>query len=489
MIDFSDKTQLICFIAIVAAIAALLALTIVIAARMRKRLSGGAFAGLLTLAIVIMILGIFACLTSLAYNTELLGVDSAIEGNALAFQYNGETVFAIPYLGVFFEVVFDRASIELLLYTVTLVDLALLVVISIRRGLTVNVYDYETEGEGYYTVGDDEPGAFAATPTEETSAEPPTEKTPETPITESTVSPDDSAETTETAVPEDKPAPIEEASIAVAEAEISEETPAAKTEEKPAEPAAPAVNKAALVEQVMRRIESAKPAAEELERAEAALKADENAAENSDRDEIEAYRPESVEDILSRMTAQPAGNEPGAPAVAKPIKPVIAAPERKPRPATRKIVVPIKSASAVLTKGEKTAVIAPETPVEAPPAAEKTETAISPESTREQHSEITPEPIAPETVSETATTAPEQPEREIDPEPIAEKETSAPETPVTPAPETTIKPLPERPAVKRGRATVKSRAAAMFDEYLTGRSAEDREKLLGSIDVITKKND
>ena len=51
------------------------------------------------------------------------------------------------------------------------------------------------------------------------------------------------------------------------------------------------------------------------------------------------------------------------------------------------------------------------------------------------------------------------------------------------------KPAPAQPIKKSGRAAVKSRAAAMFDEYLTGRSAEEREKLLGSIDVITKKND
>ena len=52
-----------------------------------------------------------------------------------------------------------------------------------------------------------------------------------------------------------------------------------------------------------------------------------------------------------------------------------------------------------------------------------------------------------------------------------------------------VKSAPAKPIKKNGRAAVKSRAAAMFDEYLTGRSAEEREKLLGSIDVIAKKND
>ena len=194
MIDFSDKTQVISFITILAAIAVLLTLTIIVAVRMRKRLSGVAFAFGMTLAIIVLILSIGACLISIAYKTEFMRVDSAIEGNALAFRYDGKTVFSIPYIGVFFEVVFDRASIEMLLYVATLVDLALLVFLCIRWSLTRNVYNLGEDGEGYYTVGDDEPGAFAASDETEVETEPESEtesmpapetatKTPEIPET------------------------------------------------------------------------------------------------------------------------------------------------------------------------------------------------------------------------------------------------------------------------------------------------------------------
>lgn len=522
MIDFSDKTQLIIFIAILAAIAVLLTLTIIVAARMRKRLSGVAFAFGMTLAIIVLILSIGACLISIAYKTEFMRVDSAIEGNALAFRYDGKTVFSIPYLGVFFEVVFDRASIEMLLYVATLVDLALLVFLCIRWSLTRNVYNLGEDGEGYYTVGDDEPGAFAASDetepeseTESMSAPETVTKTPEIPETPAEVSEkpifaapapieetatDDTDEKTadeKRKGPEDK---LEEiADKAAADTEIKEEKPSAveTPTAKPENADAPAVNKAALIEDVMRRIASARPAAEELERVANVDETNDRFGFGADVKIADDYKPVSVEDILSRITAEPAGSEPGARVVVKPAKP--AAPEKKSKPATRKIVVPIKSASEVLTKDDKPAVSAPAAPGEVIVAAEipapevVEEQKIAP-ATESAQPEITaaPEKPAP-TESEKAEEVATEPEKDNEPEVIAEPEEKTEDRaarfmdPIVAADK--AKPAPAKPIKKSGRAVVKSRAAAMFDEYLTGRSAEEREKLLDSIDVIAKKND
>lgn len=526
MIDFSDKTQLIIFIAILAAIAVLLTLTIIVAARMRKRLSGVAFAFGMTLAIIVLILSIGACLISIAYKTEFMRVDSAIEGNALAFRYDGKTVFSIPYLGVFFEVVFDRASIEMLLYVATLVDLALLVFLCIRWSLTRNVYNLGEDGEGYYTVGDDEPGAFAASDETEGETEPEREtesmsapetgtKTPEIPETPAEASEkpifaapapieetatDDTDEKTadeKRKGPEDKPEEI--ADKAAADTEIKEEKPSAveTPTAKPENADAPAVNKAALIEDVMRRIASARPAAEELEKV--ASVDGTNDGFGADVKIADDYKPVSVEDILSRITAEPAGSEPGARVVVKPVKPAAPAPEKKSKPATRKIVVPINSASEVLTKDDKPAVSAPAAPGEVIVAAEipapevVEEQKIAP-ATESAQPEITaapekPAPTEPEKAEEVAT----EPEKDNEPEVIAEPEKKTEDraarfmAPIVAADK--AKPAPAKPIKKSGRAVVKSRAAAMFDEYLTGRSAEEREKLLGSIDVIAKKND
>lgn len=521
MIDFSDKTQLIIFIAILAAIAVLLTLTIIVAARMRKRLSGVAFAFGMTLAIIVLILSIGACLISIAYKTEFLRVDSAIEGNALAFRYDGKTVFSIPYLGVFFEVVFDRASIEMLLYVATLVDLALLVFLCIRWSLTRNVYNLGEDGEGYYTVGDDEPGAFAASDEPEGETEPESEtesmSAPET-VTKTPEIPETPAEASEKPIfaapapieetathdtdekregPEDKPEEI--ADKAAADTEIKEEKPSAveTPTAKPENADAPAVNKAALIEDVMRRIASARPAAEELERVANVDETNDRFGFGADVKIADGYKPVSVEDILSRITAEPAGSEPGARVVVKPVKP--AAPEKKSKPATRKIVVPINSASEVLTKDDKPAVSAPAAPGEVIVAAEipapevVEEQKIAP-ATESAQPEITaaPEKPAP-TESEKAEEVATEPEKDNEPEVIAEPEEKTEDRaarfmdPIVAADK--AKPAPAKPIKKSGRAVVKSRAAAMFDEYLTGRSAEEREKLLDSIDVIAKKND
>lgn len=522
MIDFSDKTQLISFIAILAAIAVLLTLTIIVAARMRKRLSGVAFAFGMTLAIIVLILSIGACLISIAYKTEFMRVDSAIEGNALAFRYDGKTVFSIPYLGVFFKVVFDRASIEMLLYVVTLVDLALLVFLCIRWSLTRNVYNLGEDGEGYYTVGDDEPGAFAASDETEPESETESMSAPET-VTKTPEIPETPAEASEKPIfaapapieetatddtyektadekrkgPEDKPEEI--ADEAAADTEIKEEKPSAveTPTAKPENADAPAVNKAALIEDVMRRIASARPAAEELERVANVDETNDRFGFGADVKIADDYKPVSVEDILSRITAEPAGSEPGARVVVKPVKP--AAPEKKSKPATRKIVVPIKSASEVLTKDDKPAVSAPAAPGEVIVAAEipapevVEEQKIAP-ATESAQPEITAAPERPApTESEKAEEVAAEPEKDNEPEVIAEPEEKTEDraarfmAPIVAADK--AKPAPAKPIKKSGRAVVKSRAAAMFDEYLTGRSAEEREKLLGSIDVIAKKND
>lgn len=524
MIDFSDKTQLIIFIAILAAIAVLLTLTIIVAARMRKRLSGVAFAFGMTLAIIVLILSIGACLISIAYKTEFLRVDSAIEGNALAFRYDGKTVFSIPYLGVFFEVVFDRASIEMLLYVATLVDLALLVFLCIRWSLTRNVYNLGEDGEGYYTVGDDEPGAFAASDETEPESETESKPLPET-VTKTPEIPETPAEASETPIFA-APAPIEEtatdatdektadekregsedkpeeiADKAAADTEIKEEKPSAveTPTAKPENADAPAVNKAALIEDVMRRIASARPAAEELERVENVDETNDRFGFGADVKIADGYKPVSVEDILSRITAESAGSEPGARVVVKPVKPAAPAPEKKSKPATRKIVVPINSASEVLTKDDKPAVSAPAAPGEVIVAAEipapevVEEQKIAP-ATESVQPEITaaPEKPAP-TESEKADEVATEPEKDNEPEVIAEPEEKTEDraarfmAPIVAADK--AKPVPAKPIKKSGRAVVKSRAAAMFDEYLTGRSAEEREKLLDSIDVIAKKND
>ena len=247
----------------------------------------------------------------------------------------------------------------------------------------------------------------------------------------------------------------------------------------------------------MRRIASARPAAEELEKV--ASVDGTNDGFGADVKIADDYKPVSVEDILSRITAEPAGSEPGARVVVKPVKPAAPAPEKKSKPATRKIVVPINSASEVLTKDDKPAVSAPAAPGEVIVAAEipapevVEEQKIAP-ATESAQPEITaapekPAPTEPEKAEEVAT----EPEKDNEPEVIAEPEKKTEDraarfmAPIVAADK--AKPAPAKPIKKSGRAVVKSRAAAMFDEYLTGRSAEEREKLLGSIDVIAKKND
>ena len=136
MIDFSDKAQLGCFIGVVTAIACLAAALIVMTARMKKRLSGGAFAAWLTAAIIVVVAGIAACLISIIFKTEFLKLDCEIVGGALSIVHDGNTLFTVPGLGVFFGVAFEHAVIELLMYGVTLLALALVALTCIRRGVS-----------------------------------------------------------------------------------------------------------------------------------------------------------------------------------------------------------------------------------------------------------------------------------------------------------------------------------------------------------------
>lgn len=168
MIDFSDKAQLGCFIGVVSALACLAAALIVMTARMKKRLSSGAFAAWLTAAIIVVVAGIAACLISIIFKTEFLKLDCVIVGGALSIVHDGNTLFTVPGLGVFFGVAFEHAAIELLMYGVTLLALALVALTCIRRGVSRAVWSRDVDGEGYYVVsGDgDEQSAFEPIETE-----------------------------------------------------------------------------------------------------------------------------------------------------------------------------------------------------------------------------------------------------------------------------------------------------------------------------------
>ena len=227
MIDFSDKAQLGCFIGVVAAIACLAAALIVMTARMKKRLSGGAFAAWLTAAIIVVVAGIAACLISIIFKTEFLKLDCVIVGGALSIVYDGNTLFTVPGLGVFFGVAFEHATIELLMYGVTLLALALVALTCIRRGVSRAVWSRDVDGEGYYVVsGDgDEQSAFEPIETEtsddENAAQPENAETAEK----------ESAEEPETAEIAEKEAAIEPEGTEVKPIETVEEPEAAEGEE------------------------------------------------------------------------------------------------------------------------------------------------------------------------------------------------------------------------------------------------------------------
>ena len=227
MIDFSDKAQLGCFIGVVSALACLAAALIVMTARMKKRLSGGAFAAWLTAAIIVVVAGIAACLISIIFKTEFLKLDCVIVDGALSIVHDGNTLFTVPGLGVFFGVAFEHAAIELLMYGVTLLALALVALTCIRRGVYRAVWSRDVDGEGYYVVnGDsDEQSAFEPIETEtsadENAAQPENAETAEK----------ESAEESEAAEIAEKEAAIEPEETAVKPIETVEEPEAAEEEE------------------------------------------------------------------------------------------------------------------------------------------------------------------------------------------------------------------------------------------------------------------
>ncbi len=240
MIDFSDKAQLGCFIGVVSALACLAAALIVMTARMKKRLSGGAFAAWLTAAIIVVVAGIAACLISIIFKTEFLKLDCVIVDGALSIVHDGNTLFTVPGLGVFFGVAFEHAVIELLMYGVTLLALALVALTCIRRGVSRAVWSRDVDGEGYYVVsGDgDEQSAFEPIETEtsddENAAQPETaekeaaiepEETEVKPI--ETVEEPEAAEEEEVVSPQPKPTEeLTEVTAPVEPIEVKEPTEA-----------------------------------------------------------------------------------------------------------------------------------------------------------------------------------------------------------------------------------------------------------------------
>lgn len=455
MIDFSDKTQLTSFVAVVAAILCLLAVVIVFWTRMRKRLSGGAFAAWLTVTIIVLAAGIAACLTTIAYKTEFLKIDSEVVGNALAFEYDGNIVFSIPGLGVFFDVVFNYALVEMLLYVVTLVDLALLVLVCIRRGVTRTLYSGNCDGEGYYTVSEheDEPGAFAVCDEPgETETEPAEEETePVAAVSEESSAADET--------------PVEETPVI----EPTAEENVAANENDEEETVSPVRDMPAPLEEYVEDEEPvpAEPVAEENEQpvSEATVGVEE---ENQPTEPAEEPEPEEKEEIKEETEELVETTEPVAIAEKEPATCAEETPEEEPAPEIT----------------EEQVTVAETLP-------EEHESTVSEETQPEETVSEVETPAEPVNVTEpekTETVTPE-PAKAAEPEEKTSDRAARFMAPVVAADKARRTSETATAARKNGRVVVKSRAAEMFDEYIGGRSAADREKLLDSIDVITKKND
>lgn len=379
MIDFSDKAQLGCFIGVVTALACLAAALIVMTARMKKRLSGGAFAAWLTAEIIVVVAGIAACLISIIFKTEFLKLDCVIVGGALSIVHDGNTLFTVPGLGVFFGVAFEHATIELLMYGVTLLALALVALTCIRRGVSRAVWSRDVDGEGYYVVSGDGDEQSAFEPIE-----------------------------TETSDDENAAQP---GNAETAEKESAEEPEAAEIAEKEA-----------------------------------------------------AIEPEEIEVKTIETVEEPAAAEE---------KTIVSV-----QPETG-IEQPVTMEEETVVSSEpETGIEQPEVAVEEPKAAEEKtiETVEEPEAA-EGEEVVSPQPKPTEEPTE-ATALVESIEVEEPTEAAAPTEPIAAETPAENKPT----------AAKRHRA-VKSRAAQVFGEYLGERNEEDREKLLGKIDIITKRTD
>lgn len=451
MIDFSDKTQLTSFVAVVAVILCLLAMVIVFWTRMKKRLSGGAFAAWLTVTIIILAAGIAACLISIAYKTEFLKIDSEVVGNALAFEYDGNIVFSIPGLGVFFDVVFNYALVEMLLYAVTLVDLALLVLVCIRRGVTRTLYSGNCDGEGYYTVSEheDEPGAFAVCDEPNGTGDEHTEGETE-PV--AAVSEEPTAADETQAVEQETEETIEKDTAGEETTEPAAEVNIVATEENDEEETVSQAND--MPAPLEEYVEDEEPVAEENEQpvAEEAVWVEE---ENQPTEFVEEAVPEEKEGIKEEIE--------------EPVETTESAPIADEEPTTED---KIAKAESEPTTEEEPAIGTEKTRSEEPATEIGTPVESANVTEPEKAGTETPESAKPAQPEEKA---PDRAARFMAPVVAADKARRTSETATA--------------ARKNGRVVVKSRAAEMFGEYLGGRSAEDREKLLDSIDVITKKND
>ena len=378
MIDFSDKAQLGCFIGVVTALACLAAALIVMTARMKKRFSGGAFAAWLTAGIIVVVAGSAACLISIIFKTEFLKLDCVIVGGALSIVYDGNTLFTVPGLGVFFGVAFEHATIELLMYGVTLLALALVALTCIRRGVSRAVWSRDVDGEGYYVVSvdGDEQSAFEPIETE--------------------TSDDENAAQPENAETAEKEAAIEPEAAEIAEKEAAIEPE--ETEVKPIE----TVEEPEAAEE--KTIVSVQPETE-IEQPEVAVEEPVTAEEET----VVSVQPETVIEQPEVAVEEP----------------------------------------AAMVEEYKAAEEKPIETVEEPAAAEEEEV-------------VSPQPKPTEEPTEAAAPT----------EPIAEEI-----------------PAENKPTAAKRHRAVKSRAAQVFGEYLGERSEEDREKLLGKIDIITKRTD
>ena len=278
MIDFSDKAQLGCFIGVVSALACLAAALIVMTARMKKRFSGGAFAAWLTAAIIVVVAGIAACLISIIFKTEFLKLDCVIAGGALSIVHDGNTLFTVPGIGVFFGVAFEHATIELLMYGVTLLALALVALTCIRRGVSRAVWSRDVDGEGYYVVSSDGDEQSAFEPIETETSDDENAAQPE------------NAETTEKEAAEEP----EAAEIADKEAAIEPEGTEVKPIETVEEPAA-AEEKTIVSVQPETKIEQPKVAVEEP----AAMAEEPEAAEEKTIETVEEPAAMEEEEVVS----------------------------------------------------------------------------------------------------------------------------------------------------------------------------------------------
>ncbi len=231
MIDFSDKTQLISFILAVAVAVCLLIGVIAVVATMKRRLSVGVYIVGLAVTIIVLLVGLCSCAVIVTGKTAIFGLSSVVDGTALVVKSGEKTLFTIDVVGAFFGVAFDKIVVELLVYASVIIDIVLLACVCIRRGISRLLYPACIDGEGYYTVSENQDVTETATeetvveetPTEETTTEQPTEETvTEQPTAEETAT----EEAVEEAVTEEvvtEQAPTEEVATEEAIEEVATE--------------------------------------------------------------------------------------------------------------------------------------------------------------------------------------------------------------------------------------------------------------------------